>query len=240
MTPQIPLPQFYRQPVLLNSEIHGRLRIAASPSAYAFAAGAQTVLLAGVEFFDAGRQFPILFARNGAGGVFPFALLGLEAGENLFVGTGGEWRGRYLPAYLRRYPFIHNESEKGMAVFIDEAFEGFGGEEGEALFDAGKPTPKMEEILVFLREYYQQMKQTEVFCARLASLGLLRPIGAQVDFHDGRSYTLNGMLAVDEQTLRQLPDAEVLGLFRDGALALVTAHLLSLKNLSVLMEFKSA
>jgi len=240
MNTPIPLPQFYRQPVLLHREKHGDLRIAPASDGYTYAASAQTVLLAGIEFFDASRQFPIIFVRGGAERILPFVLLGFEQGENLFVGNDGKWFGSYVPAYIRRYPFIHNEAEGQMSVFIDEAFEGFGSEQGERLFESGEPTPKLQNILAFLQDYYQQMKKTEAFCAELARLGLLRPIDAQVNLKDGRNYTLSGMLVVDEPKLSQLPDAEVLKLFRSGGLALVTSHLLSLKNLAVLMERKSA
>lgn len=237
---QIPLPQFYRKPTLLNSQTHADMRIAASPTGYAFSSSAQLVLLAGIEFFEASRQFPIIFSTTAQGKILPFALLGLEAEENLFVAPDGEWRGSYLPAYIRRYPFIHSQGDEQMAVCIDEAFEGFGSEAGERLFQAGEPSEKLRGILAFLQDYFQQMKKTERLCDRLQQLELLRPMDAQVSLNDGRNYTLSGLLVVDETKLNQLPDTEIVKLFRSGELSLLTAHLLSLKNLNLLMELKSA
>jgi hypothetical protein len=233
------LPQFYQRPILLNRETHVGLTIAESPGRCAFAAQAQTVLMASVEFFDACRQFPIIFSRTGDDRIVPLALMGLENGENLFVDELGNWDGAYIPAYIRRYPFITTDGADGhMAVCFDEAFDGFNCEGGTALFENGEPTPKMQEILAFLEDYYKQIKQTEQFGAFLAAAGLLRQIDAQVNMADGRRFALNGMLVVDEQKLTQLPDIDIVRLFRNGSLALINAHLLSIRNLKGLMERK--
>ena len=41
----------------------------------------------------------------------PVAILGLRGAANQFVNSEGAWReGKYIPAYVRRYPFILMES----------------------------------------------------------------------------------------------------------------------------------
>lgn len=241
MTTDPNLPQFYRKPVVLNRETHVGLTVTESPTRYAFAAVAQTVLMANIEFFDACRSLPIIFTRTGDGRIVPLALMGLEQGENLFVDTQGNWTGAYIPAYIRRYPFITTDGSEGqMTVCFDEEFDGFNREGGIALFADGEPTPKMKEILAFLQDYYGQIKQTEQFGAFLAEAGLLRQLDARADLADGRSFALNGMLVVDEQKLAQLPDMDVVRLFRNGSLALISAHLLSLRNLGALLDRKTA
>ena len=69
---------------------------------------------------------------------------------------------------------------------------------------------------------------------------LLRQIDAQANLADGRSYALNGMLVVDEQRLTQLPDVDVVRLYRSGMMATIHAHLVSLRNLGVLIDRKAA
>jgi len=234
------LPQFYRQPVLVDRERHADMTISESPSRYAFAAKAHTVVMAGVEFFDACRQFPIIFAPTTGGRIAPLALMGLEQGENLFVDKRGEWLGAYIPAYVRRYPFITTDSADGqMAICFDAAFDGFDREGGTALFIKNEPAPKMKEIVAFLEDYYRRMKETEGFCAALAEGGLLRQIDARANLADGRIFILNGMLVVDEQKLAKLPDTDIVRLVRSGAMALITAHLVSLRNLGVLIDRKA-
>lgn len=233
-------PLFYRKPVQLDTEAHAALTVSPSPQGYRFAAAAQTVLLASVEFFDAGRQFPIIFSALPDGRILPLALLGLEQDENLFVDTAGNWLGQYIPAYIRRYPFITSDGADGaLTICFDEAFDGFNREGGAPLFDDGRPAPKLQEIQAFLSDYLQQLQRTEQFGAMLAQSGLLTQINAQANLNDGRAYTLNGMLVVDEQKLAQLPDTDIVKLFRSGQLALIQAHLLSLRNLGGLIDRKS-
>jgi hypothetical protein len=58
----------------------------------------------------------------------------------------------------------------------------------------------------------------------------------QVTLPDGRSAGLNGAWIIDEARLRNLPDATAAAWFRTGELALVYAHLLSLRNLPPLLQ----
>ena len=52
----------------------------------------------------------------------------------------GHWAtGMYIPAFVRRYPFILAEKPAGaegddITVFLDEKYEGFGQVDGERLF----------------------------------------------------------------------------------------------------------
>lgn len=234
------LPQFYQQPTPLNSDEHAALTISPAPDGYRFAATAQTILLAATEFFDASRFYPIIFTVTADNTVLPLALLGLEQRENLFVDADGDWLAGYIPAYARRYPFITSDEAGQMAVLFDAAFPGFNQPGGEPLFADGTMTAKTEEIIAFLRDYCHQMQQTGALGGMLTQAGLLRPIDAQANLNDGRSYALNGMLVVDEQKLAQLTDLEIVKLFRDGTLALIYAHLLSLRNLNVLIDRKAA
>ncbi len=234
------LPMFYKNPLPLNRETQATLTVGSSPRGFQFAASAQFVLLTGVEFFDAGRQFPIIFTATADKKILPVALLGLEKDENLFVNAAGAWEGQYIPAYIRRYPFITTEGPGDkMIVCYDEAFDGFNQEGGVPLFEAGEPTAKMKEVQSFLQDYYIQMQKTELFCVGLAELQLFRQIDVQATMKDGRSYPLKGMLVVDEEKLAQLPENDVVKLFRGGQMALIHAHLMSLRNFGVLIDRKA-
>jgi len=234
------LPLFYQKPVALNSEIHKAATIGPGPGKLSFAAKTHSVILAGVEFAEACREFPIIFSAMDNGRIVPLALLGLVANENLFVNEAGEWRGAYIPAYIRRYPFINTEGDdQQLVVCVDEAYEGFNAPGGQALFENDEPTPYLKQAMALLEDYYGQMKNTEAFGQHLNQLGLLKPMDANVNLNDGRSFNLTGLLVVDEQQLKQLGKDVVDELFRSGALALVYAHLLSLGNLSRLSAMKA-
>ena len=51
---------------------------------------------------------------------------GLRDGQNLFLDAQARWTGRYVPAFLRRYPFVFAAASDGqsLTLCIDEAHEG--------------------------------------------------------------------------------------------------------------------
>jgi len=66
------------------------------------------------------RHYPIVF--TGTGKPYPAAVLGLRVDQNLFIGPDGRWvEGIYVPAYVRRYPFVFIEApEDKLILAIDE------------------------------------------------------------------------------------------------------------------------
>src|SRR3954469_6320165 len=159
---------YYERPVLLDRERHRRRRVQPAQG-FGFARKAHSVVLAGAEFGEAGKEYAIVFSRAASGQVVPVVLLGLRAGENLFVDERDAWDARYVPAFVRRYPFVLAELPgQSLAVCIDEAFPGLNDTEGELLFDAeGKDTPYLRNALDFLGHYQREHLRTEAFCQRL-------------------------------------------------------------------------
>jgi len=173
----------------------------------------------------------------------PAAMLKQRGRENLFVDAEGRWDASYIPAFVRRYPFVLAElpGRAEMAVCVDEAFAGLNSIDGEALFDArGADTPFLQNALDFLSRYQAEYVRTEAFCQRLEQAGLLMEMNAKADLVDGRSFTINGLLIVDEKKLLALPDATVLSLFRSGEMHLISMHLVSLSNMKKLVDRMAA
>jgi hypothetical protein len=228
---------YYEKPVLLDRERHKRLRVRTSNS-FAFARKANSVYLAGVEFNGAMKEYAIVFTRAGAGRVAPVAMLGLRGRENLFVDDEARWTARYVPAFVRRYPFVLGQlAGEQLGVCIDEAYEGFGLEQGEPLFDEkGANTPFLASAVEFLERFQREFARTESFCRRLEQAGLFKEMNAQAQLKDGRSFTVSGVYVVDETKLMDLPDAVALSLFRSGELHLVAMHLASLSNMQLLVD----
>ncbi|MES3004375.1 MAG: SapC family protein [Pseudomonadota bacterium] len=228
---------YYEKPVLLDRDRHRHRRVGPA-TGYGFARKANSLYLAAVEFPQACKEYPIVFTRTANRAVAPVAMLGLRGGENLFVDEKDRWLGVYVPAFLRRYPFVLAELAGGaMGVCIDEAFAGLSDTEGEPLFDAqGGNTPFLANALEFLGRYQVEHGRTEAFCRRLEEAGLLREMDAKADLVDGRSFTVGGLLVVDETRLMALPDATALSLFRAGELHLISLHLTSLSNMRSLVD----
>ena len=231
-------PLQYEKPVLLDRNKHRRTRV--RPGAgFAYARNSNSLFVAGVEFNEASKEYAIVFTRSGSGGQpVPVLLLGMRDRENLYVGEGNRWEGRYIPAFVRRYPFVLTQGpQQQLAVCIDEACPAVTESDGEPLFDEqGQETPYLKKTLEFLSEFQREYARTEAFCKKLDEAGLLTEMNARADLKNGDSYTVNGMLIVDEKKLLALPDATVLSLFRTGEMHLVSIHLASLTNMQRVVD----
>jgi hypothetical protein len=229
---------FYDKPIALNSETHRNLKIKPSDDGLKFSGKTNSVLLAGIEFPEACKHFPIVFAKAGDKRVLPMALLGFRDQENLFVDAGGRWKSEYVPAYIRRYPFVLAKGGAGqdMTVCIDESYPGFGADEGQPLFNAkGEATDYLKEVLKFLQDYQTQIERTDTFLQLLMEFELLVDAAANANLPGGERYSMKDLMVVDERKLQALPDEKLLRLFRSGGLAWVYSHLISIGNFSRLV-----
>jgi len=75
------------------------------------------------EFVSALSDFPIVFAADEES-VIPVLLLGMRNSENVFIGPEGGWNGRYIPAFIRRYPFVlaHPEDQENTTPVLTRLF----------------------------------------------------------------------------------------------------------------------
>lgn len=228
---------FYGNPVPLNSVTHRQLKIAPAKDGMAFAAKTNSLPVVAVEFMEAAKEYPLVFAKAGDSFV-PVALVGLRNEQNLMLNADGKWDARYIPAFARRYPFVlaRNGAEGPLTVCVDETYPGLSETEGDALFDeSGEQTPRLKEIITFLDNYHAQAMNTERFVQRLVSLDLLVELTAQINAADGKKMALAGLYVINEAKLLKVDDAVALEMFRSGELALAYSHLVSLSNLQGLV-----
>ncbi|MBC7803455.1 MAG: SapC family protein [Candidatus Parcubacteria bacterium] len=232
-------PMFYVNPIPLSTAAHRNLKVKPSDDGWKFSGKTNSVLLAGTEFPEACKHFPIVFAKVSEKQVLPMALLGFRDFENLFVDSGGRWLGEYVPAYIRRYPFLLSQGGNSdvLTVCIDESYPGFGADEGQPLFDQdGESTAYLKEVIKFLQDYHVQLQRTDVFLRNLAEFDLLTDAAANAALPDGQRYSMTGLMTVDERKLQLLPDDQVQRLFRSGEMAWIYSHLISLGNFSRLVS----
>ena len=73
---------FYQQPVALNRSEHKDKKISSLDRAFQFTAGTNSVILAGIEFSEAAKEYPVVLAQAG-GNIIPVVMLGLRNTEIL-------------------------------------------------------------------------------------------------------------------------------------------------------------
>ncbi|MBW8848692.1 MAG: SapC family protein [Burkholderiales bacterium] len=222
----------YESAVPVSSARHGTASIEPSKG-YNFSAGINAVPLMAVEFLRAASEYVIVFTAAGDE-VVPAVVLGIRSDQNLYLTNDAQWQAKYIPAFIRRYPFVFSTSADGktLTLCIDEAFQGLNRDGlGQRLFgDDGQPAPYVEGVLKFLQEYQAQYERTRLFGKRIKELGLLEPMQAQLVTPQGGKLSLNGFLGVNRVKLRAL-GAETLALLaRTDELELLYLHLYSMRN----------
>ncbi|WP_342363804.1 SapC family protein [Terrarubrum flagellatum] len=229
-----PLPLFYSGIAVLDRNVNNDLRIESRQAPYAFAARSHILPALAQEFFAGCRDMPIVFLEEG-GTWSPLFLVGMRSNENVFVDREGRWLGQYVPAYLRRYPFISGETPEQQVICFDPGYAGLGVEAGDRLFGHdGEPTATLNTAIAMVAEYSQAATITAAFSTQLKELDLLRTINIEMRAADGSTATFYGFAAVDEQKLASLADDALLDLQRKGYLAFIYAHLISMGNLQAL------
>lgn len=235
-----PTTSLYRQPVPVSREQHAATRVAPITD-WRIVQGLNAVPVSTVEFAEVARELPIAFVATGRDEqgrpqVTPVVLMGLRDGENLCVAPDGRWLGTYVPASLRRYPFAYAMSaDQQVGLVADAAWEGFGGETGERLFDdAGAPSAYLQSMLQFLDQFEREMLRTRALCDRLVAHDLLRGGEIRGQLPDGRSVNAGGFFMIDEDKLAKLADEAVLELHRSGLMGLIHAHRVSMGHVQTL------
>lgn len=224
------LPVLYRRPQPLDPVRHGAMSLKRMTN-FAFAAGVNSVPLNSVEFPFAMRHYPIVFTAGALPS--PVVVLGVQADKNLFVSAWGGWAdGLYVPAYIRRYPFIFMEAGDGdrLVLCLDEASDLLVADTKRPLFADGATTDVINHALDFCTEFQRQHALTVEFARALAAHDLLVPNRADLSLISGEKLSLDGFRVVDEARFNALPDGMFLDWRARGWLHLVYCHLMSMSN----------
>jgi len=200
---------------------------------FEFARRTRTVAVMVGEMVPCAGTYPIVFIEDpGGDGFRPVVLLGLAEGENGFVQPDGRWLASYIPAVVRAYPFaLGRTSEPGQfALCVDAGSDLVSLTEGVSLFEAdGTPSAALEQVRAWLEEMRAMQLRTDAFCRELAARNLFTPLTVRVRRAEA-ALQIDGCFVVNEERLDGLPDASLCELRREGWLAALYAHLVSLQQ----------
>lgn len=220
----------------LSSETHRQWAVAVED--YNFVSHMISVPVVATEIPMAAGEFPIVFSATKTEGEYiPLAVMGVKEGENLFLDDNGRFTTRYVPAFVRRYPFIFG-GDKGsdsmaLCVDVDSSYISHDGSKGARLFnDQGEQSEHLKGLINFLRDYHVRAEMTKAFCARLHELDLLEPMQATITLKGAEPTNLNltGFHVVNREKLKALSDEQLLELFKRDGLELIYSHLQSLSR----------
>ena len=227
-----PLPLLYSGIEALNSGQHGQMKLR---KRYNLPQVGKThaIPVTVEEFTFVQRHFPIIFSAGDT--PIPLALLGLNEGINTWFDEDGRPvdPNIYIPAYLRRYPFLlaklRPDTDELSLCFDPTAGAIAEDADGPALFDGDQPSETTRNILQFCEQFETAGQRTQAFMEELQKSGLLmdgevaiQPDGAEQPF------LYRGFRMVDEEKLRDLRGDELRKMNQSGMLPALYAHLFSL------------
>jgi hypothetical protein len=229
---------FYQKPTRLNTVTHGKLRFTPL-SNFEFASKVNSVPLIAAEFPIACRQYPIVIIGGPNGTLSAQAVLSLEQDRNSFLDETGNWTATYVPAFIRRYPFVLADipgKPDDFDVAYDEASGSFDKKKGDPLFDdGGSPTKFLQEQIDFLRLFHAESKRTQEFLEVLKKEDLLTPYNVDiVRGADHARFAIRSAMVINETKLQNLPSEKASTYLKNGFLALMYAQLISLQSLLAL------
>lgn len=231
----------FEQVVPVNKDRHAHKKVKIA-SDFQFASKFHIAYITTHEFARAASIYPLVFLEDQAQDAFrPVVLLGLDAGENLFVDAQGQWAASYIPAIIRRYPFALSKAAEAdrYIVCVDEASTLISDTDGAAMFDEhGEPTQVIENVKRYLGELQQMDQVTHEFSQFLVQNNLLTPLNMRVNTaNQGRNIT--GCYVINEERLNNFSDAKFLEVRAKGYLPAIYAHLISLAQIERLVTLKT-
>jgi hypothetical protein len=225
------LPLLFNDLAPLSSVEHADFKARRTETA-PFLAKQHAIPLTVDEFATAQRFYPIVFSAGDQ--PVPLALMGLNEGVNTFVDDDGKLLGEtYVPAYVRRYPFLLarlREDAEELSLCFDPSADAIGKfDEGDALFEDGKPTEATTAILQFCEQFEQAGQRMTAFMEELKAQKLLMDGEVKIDVTGSEQpFIYRGFQMIDEEKLRALRGDALRKMMQSGLLPLVHAHLFSL------------
>lgn len=232
--PQPTLPLFYNDLMPLNSRDHATWNTKSLESAV-WLNKHHAIPLTVDEFVQTQRDFPIVFSSGD--NPLPLALMGLNEGVNTYVDDEGKINDPvYLPAYIRRYPFMLAKlTPEGddLSLCFDPTAGAVGEfEEGEKLFDAeGQATDATKRILEFCEHFEGAGQRTKNFVDELKKHDLLMDgeIAISQTENDDKPFLYRGFQMVNQEKLQEVRGDVLREWNKNGILALIYSHIMSLE-----------
>jgi len=205
-------------------------------NSYDFAKKILTAPLGISEVSRASKFYPIVFSKDKA---TPVALFALNQEVNQYITEEGQWKVPYIPAHIRRYPFVFGRGsqeteEKKYTLCIDSQAPHFSSDQGEPLFTAnGEPADVTQNAISFLEQFQAQIDITQTFCNELKEAEILDDKSIILE-KDGQQSALSGVLGVNLERMKELEDTVLAKWVRNEIIGLIFFHHQSIQNFNPL------
>jgi len=217
----------YESVTVLNPAEHAEFRFKAHED-FLFAKDLAVIPITFSELKELCCRFPIVVLP---GETPQLAVVVAVEGKNLAIDEHGKWiGGAYVPAFLRRYPFILVKlDEEKLALGADLASGCFSDPSGDPIFDQGKPTEFLQNTMKFLEALEKEFQMTRLIVEGWKEAQILEP--AQLTVRGGEEEKkIGGFMRIDREKFTSLDDDLLVSWVRRGIVDLIVLHELSLRN----------
>jgi hypothetical protein len=228
-------PLFYNQVTAISHQNHHDCHVDPGEN-YLFSKSTNSVPLGVAEFVKAAVHYPIVFlAQNSE--VSPVAIIGLKAKTNVWVDESGQWLNNYVPAYIRRYPYIAvKTSENEYTLCIDESAEMVNrSKQGNPLFNGEEQSEYLKGMNKLVEAYELEQHRNQLLSSLLLKFDLLEP-SQLTQKNAPEAGLLSGFQVVSRKRLESLDKDALAELHKSGAMELIFQHLFSLERFQSLTE----
>lgn len=191
------------------------------------------------EFAAAAAYFPIVFVKDSNTGQFRACVMtGIKPGQNLYWHQAG-WQAGYTPQALRNYPLlaVQPDTTSGdYVIVVDTQSSLFNPQSGHSLFAAGQATEYLQQRAGAAIAQAKSVLLTQQFIQLLLELKLLVARTLTLTPQGAEAYDLTGLYLIDEQRLAELTDQQWLSLRQNNSLLAVHAVLMSMNQVSALIQ----
>lgn len=234
-------------PVVLSSDKHLALKVITSRGAE-YGEDVHFVPVLAEELRSLVLDYAVCLMKNHETGQFGLqALLGFEAGENLFL-DGDQWHAHYIPIHVRRQPFMvgvagdegTEPTPENMVLTIDTDSKRVQESEGEDLFhEDGRSTPYLANISKMLTAIIPGIKTTDLFIEALNEHELIQQARIDIEFVNGEKHEFEGFYTISDEKLASLSESALVDLHKKGYLQAAHLLLASIGQLQRLIGMKN-
>ncbi len=221
----------YNNPTPLDVNIHGKKAVKQVDN-YKFAKNISSCPIGIQEYFEACLDYPILFTKDTNGNWMAVAIMSLEENKNYFINTKGEYlQKKYIPAFIRKYPFVFmtNQESSSDTLFLaveDSFLEDLNKtNQDKALFTKDKShTQYLSDVLSFMNIFQADLLKSSKYVKELDSMNLLTKQTFTI-IKDNKEYKIEDFYSVDEAAFKKANK------MNKQSVCYIISHLISLRNL---------
>ena len=228
--------------VPVRQEQHKKLKLASTRN-ISHIKGQHIIPVSAAEYAQSSASFPIVLVKNPDSERFrSVAMLGLEAGENLFL-QHDKWSGLSMPQSISMVPFSLGgdpDKENTLTTCIDLDSPFVGEEKELTLFeDDGKDSEVYANVQQALGRLFDNERMTESFIKELQENDLLQELELNVTLSTGEKKKLVGIFTINEDKIKALSDDKVLDFHKRGLFVPIYSMLGSLTQVNHLVQLRN-